>query len=73
MLEVRDATINDLDKIMDIYVSAKSYMNQNGNPTQWRDGYPSRELIIEDINNKRAKVIYEQTEIYGVFALFSGI
>lgn len=73
MLEVRDAIINDLDKIMDIYACAKSYMNQNGNPTQWRDGYPSRELIIDDINNKRAKVIYEQTDIYGVFALFDGI
>ncbi len=73
MFEVRDATIDDLDKIMDIYVSAKSYMNQNGNPTQWREGYPSKELIIDDINNKRAKVIYEKTEIYGVFALFDGI
>lgn len=73
MLQVRDATTSDLDKIMNIYACAKTYMDLNGNPTQWRDGYPGKELIIDDINNKRAKVIYECDEIYGVFALFDGI
>lgn len=42
---LRKANISDIDEIMNIYTIAKETMRNNGNPTQWSDKYPSRELL----------------------------
>ena len=43
MLTIRKAEKADLDKIMDIYDTARAFMRKSGNPTQWAGGYPPRE------------------------------
>ena len=43
--------MQDLDQIMQIYENAKVFMRENGNMDQWEDGYPSRELIEQDLND----------------------
>ncbi len=48
-MRIRKTTINDLDTVMKIYARARSFMAENGNPTQWKDSYPSEELIRKDI------------------------
>lgn len=48
-MRIRKTTINDLDAVMKIYARARSFMAENGNPTQWKDSYPSEELIRKDI------------------------
>ncbi len=72
-MNVRNANMSDLDKIMNIYRIAQKFMIKNGNPTQWGSEYPSRDLIISDINNNKCKVIEDESEIHAVFALFDGI
>ena len=42
---VRKAISQDIDRIMEIYARAKIYMNENGNPGQWINGYPAKSLI----------------------------
>ena len=50
-MEIRKATMQDLDQIMQIYENAKVFMRANGNKEQWEDGYPSRELIEQDLDD----------------------
>ncbi len=49
MIHIRKGTVADLDAIMACYDAAKRYMRQNGNHNQWINGYPSRELVTDDI------------------------
>ena len=41
-MEIRKSTDRDADAIMDIFASAKRYMKENGNASQWDDSYPDR-------------------------------
>ena len=50
-MEIRKASVQDLDQIMQIYENAKTFMRENGNKDQWGDDYPSRELIEQDLDD----------------------
>ena len=50
-MEIRKASAQDLDQIMQIYENAKAFMRENGNKDQWGDDYPSRELIEQDLDD----------------------
>ena len=73
MLSIRRAENADLDKIMEIYDTARVFMRKTGNPTQWAGGYPQREIIVDDIAVGRSLVICDDRRVCGVFALFDGI
>lgn len=72
MLNVRNATVADLDQIMKIYRHAQDHMARTGNPTQWGRSYPDVALIRSDISQSACKVLYDEDGIHGAFALFSG-
>ena len=70
---VRPARLDDLVSIMVIYDSARKYMAANDNPTQWNNGYPSRELLQSDIAKHQLYVCCaEGDRICGVFVLALG-
>lgn len=50
-MKIRKATMQDLDQIMQIYGKAKEFMCANGNARQWEEGYPSRELIEQELDH----------------------
>lgn len=70
--KIRHAEIKDLDVIMKIYESAKKYMNETGNPNQWNDGYPEREILINDMEKKQCFVYEENDVVHGVFVFIIG-
>ena len=72
MLAIRLATENDLPIILKIYAHARRFMAQSGNPTQWADGYPQRELLTQDISENQLYVLCEGEPIRGVFVFFIG-
>lgn len=67
-MTVRRATLADLGEILNIYETARSFMRENGNPTQWQGGYPYPDVIEDDIARGQLYVIDEDGELYGVFA-----
>ena len=70
---VRPAQQGDLDAIMAIYASARKYMAANGNPTQWGNGYPARELLESDIEKHQLYVCCTSGDrICGAFVLALG-
>lgn len=46
---IRKAELTELDTICDIYAQARQLMEANGNPNQWKGGYPGRDVVRKDI------------------------
>ena len=64
-MNIRKATPVDLNRLMEIFDAARRFMAKTGNPNQWINGYPQRELIADEISrgdcyvceNKEGKAI----------------
>ena len=70
--KIRPAVQADLYQIEKIYAQARRFMAENGNPTQWGNDYPRRELLEADIKAQNLYVAEEDSEIYGVFLFVIG-
>lgn len=71
-VQIRPATPQDLDNIMSIIDEARQIMRENGNMTQWANGYPSREVIVNDMGNNAAFVCEQENEVVGYFSFLAG-
>jgi len=63
----------DLDAILEVYAAARKFMRAHDNPTQWKGGYPYREILQEDIAKGQLYMVMQEETICGVFALIPGI
>ena len=57
---IRMAQEKDKVRIMEIYAYARSYMAANGNPNEWKNNNPSKEVIDEDISDSNLYEIAEK-------------
>ena len=65
---IRVATLEDIDRILEIYTTAREFMVATGNPNQWPDdSYPSRELLCEDVGMGRLYCVECEGSVEGVF------
>lgn len=64
---IRKTETADLDDVMRIYEDARKFMRENGNPHQWHDNYPDKDLIIKDIEEGKSYVCIDDGDIVGVF------
>lgn len=62
----------DLEAILKIYEVARKYMKDNGNESQWKNNYPPKSLLEDDIKQGILYVIKENEEVHGVFAFILG-
>ncbi len=69
---IRTAETTDLPVIMQLVASAKAIMRKSGNMNQWNDGYPSEEIILEDINDGCCRIIMHGDTAVGSFVLKAG-
>lgn len=70
-MNIREARVEDLDQILDIYTIAKKFMRETGNKNQWNSSYPDRDLLVNDIKKHQLYVMEEDT-IHAVFAFIVG-
>lgn len=74
MLKVRKTTINDLDRIDEIYKQAKSFMKRYGNTKQWSGEYPNSYDTQIDIKNDCSYVVVnDEDKVVGTFAFIVGV
>ena len=72
-MHIRNAEATDLDRIMEIYARAQQFMRDTGNPTQWNNTYPTRDLIVDDIARRISYVVIDDANtVQGVFAFIIG-
>ena len=69
---IREARIEDMERLLEIYEIAKAFMRQTGNLYQWNSSYPSRELLEGDIEAHHLFVMEEDCVIHSVFAFIIG-
>ena len=71
-MKIRPAVQTDLNEIEAIYAAARRFMVENGNPTQWNNGYPKRELLEQDLALHRLYAVENEKGICGVFVFIIG-
>ena len=64
---IRLATEADVKAAESIYESARSFMAQSGNPTQWAGEYPNGDDVIHGIENGTSYVCEDEGEIVATF------
>ncbi|MDR0859132.1 MAG: GNAT family N-acetyltransferase [Oscillospiraceae bacterium] len=64
---IRKTTAADLPAVLEIYVEARQFMRDNGNPAQWGDTHPAPEMIALDIENGTSYVCEDKGEVTAVF------
>ena len=67
-MEIRLAFPNEVDAIMQVIVGAKKCLAEAGS-TQWQNGYPDADTIIEDIISGQAYVALEEGELLAYAAV----
>lgn len=69
---VRKTELNDIEHLKDIFARARSFMEMTGNPDQWGGGYPSEELILDDITSGDSYVCVSEGRVVATFVLRGG-
>lgn len=70
---IRPAAPTDLDGTLAVYKSARAFMREAGNPDQWGDGFPPRELVEQDIAAGVLRVCMGENDgVLGCFAFLPG-
>ncbi len=73
-MNIRLVDLNDLEEILNTYSIARSIMKESGNPNQWGDSWPPKDVLIDDINKHQLYcVLNDLNEIVGCFAAIEGI
>lgn len=70
---IRKATLEDMPVLLEIYERARKFMVSTGNTIQWTNGYPSREILTEDIEKKEMYVLVDEDGIQASFVFYCGI
>ena len=67
-MDIRKAKLCDLTQILSVYAHAREVMRETGNATQWKNTYPTSDIILSDIENGYLHVLSDGDGIEGVFA-----
>lgn len=71
-MEVIQAKEKDIHSILAIIDEARKIMRETGNQTQWNNGYPSKDIILNDIHQNSGFLCIENNEILGYFCFVYG-
>ena len=71
-MNIRKAVVSDFNRIMEIYAIAREYMKNSGNPNQWKDSYPEKNIVNKDIEEKIGYVLEDNGYIFAVFVFIKG-
>ena len=73
MIQIRKSTLADLPTLMDLYDSGRRIMRRNGNMHQWTKGYPTEEVVKQDIARGNSYLCLDEDDRpMGTFAFIVG-
>ena len=61
MIQIRPSTPADLPTLMDLYDSGRRIMRGSGNLHQWTKGYPTEEIVMQDITRGNSYLCLDET------------
>lgn len=56
---IRKTSMEDLEQVLLLYQEARQFMQDHGNPHQWGQFYPPREIVEQDIRAGKSYVCEE--------------
>ena len=71
-MTIRPSTYADINALLAIFAHARQQMAADGNPTQWADGYPSHQQLVEDIQRGVSFVVEEDGQPCATFVFILG-
>ncbi|MBP3900186.1 MAG: GNAT family N-acetyltransferase [Blautia sp.] len=73
-MRIRKSTVQDIERIMQIYGRARKFMAEHGNPNQWGPtGWPPESLIRRDISEGNSYVcVNDEEKVIGTFYFVEG-
>jgi hypothetical protein len=71
-MTIRPTTYADIEALLAIFAYARAQMVADGNPTQWGDGYPSREQLKSDIQRGVSYVVEKDGQPCATFVFIIG-
>ena len=71
-MTIRPTTYADIHALLAIFSHARKQMAEDGNPTQWGDGYPSRKQLEEDIQRGVSYVVEIDGKVCATFVFVVG-
>lgn len=73
MITIRKARPADLPGLMLLFEQGRRIMRESGNQKQWTNGYPTAEIVMQDIRNGNCHIcLDEKGEAVGTFVLIQG-
>jgi RimJ/RimL family protein N-acetyltransferase len=73
-MRIEKSTIDDVAEMKRIFAFARRFMALNGNSNQWINGYPSDDVIFNDIRSGNSYVCRNiDGRIFATFAFFIGV
>ena len=70
---IRKTAMHDLPEVCRIYEGARGFMRENGNPDQWKDEFPTPDIVERDIMSGSSYVCVNGDAIAAVFFFSVGI
>ena len=71
-LSIRKSAPEDIPEMLEIFAAARRFMAGTGNPDQWSEDYPGKELLKSDIASGDSHVILSEGRIVATFVLRPG-
>ena len=71
-ITIRKTKQEDIPRLMEIFAKARRFMASTGNPEQWAEDYPGRELLLKDISRSDSFVVQAGKEVIATFVLRAG-
>ena len=71
-ITIRKTKQKDIPRLMEIFAKARRFMASTGNPEQWAEDYPGRELLLKDISRSDSFVVQAGKEVIATFVLRAG-
>lgn len=70
LIYMRKAAASDIDAMMEIIDEAKALLKADGS-TQWQDGHPDKDMLMNDIEHGFARVLIVDGEVAGTATLMT--
>ncbi len=71
-MTIRSSRYEDIPRMLELFDAARRIMRSDGNMTQWPEGYPSEELLREEIDKGFSHIIEDGGEAVAVFSFIIG-
>lgn len=71
-MTIRKTSEKDIPRLLVVFEEARKIMRSTGNMQQWTGGYPSVEILMNDISRGVSYVMEEDGVIVGTFAFIVG-